>query len=74
MKKCAVEGCGREHEARGYCSKHYKRLRAKGTLVKLNEQQFKSDSLRPVKLSEGQYQNILAWFKVLPGPKRKQAA
>jgi hypothetical protein len=26
--KCSVEGCGREHYALGFCSKHYKRLKS----------------------------------------------
>jgi hypothetical protein len=74
VKVCSIEGCSKKNWARGFCQTHYRKLRANGTLVKLNEQQFRSDNLRPIKLSEPAYQNILAWFKVLPGPKRKQAA
>jgi DNA-binding CsgD family transcriptional regulator len=32
MQDCKVEGCGRLVWAAGYCSKHYNRLRTKGTL------------------------------------------
>ena len=65
MKVCSVEGCSRKCHARGYCDMHYKKLRGAGTLLKLSDKEFKSDSLRPVRLSEGQYQNILAWFRNL---------
>ena len=30
MKKCTVEGCSNKHEAKGYCNKHYLRLRKHG--------------------------------------------
>lgn len=32
MKTCAVEGCGREFVARGYCGRHYARMRRFGDL------------------------------------------
>lgn len=31
MKICNIPGCGRKHEAKGYCSKHYKRIVLKGS-------------------------------------------
>lgn len=31
MKTCTIEGCGSRHEARGYCVKHYNRLRKHGS-------------------------------------------
>lgn len=33
MKTCIVEDCIGKHEARGYCNKHYLRLKLKGKLV-----------------------------------------
>lgn len=32
MKICNIPGCGRKHEAKGYCSKHYKRIVLKGSI------------------------------------------
>lgn len=32
MKTCTVEDCGRQHYARGYCERHYARLRRNGDL------------------------------------------
>ncbi len=34
---CMVVGCGKKHEARGYCTRHYKQLRKHGVIVS-NEQ------------------------------------
>jgi len=31
MKKCKVEGCNRDHAAKGYCSKHYQQFKNKKT-------------------------------------------
>ena len=31
MKGCGVQGCKKLHEARGFCAKHYQRLKATGT-------------------------------------------
>jgi len=33
MKTCNVTECNNKHEARGYCNKHYLRVRANNTLV-----------------------------------------
>jgi hypothetical protein len=30
VRICKVEGCSRKHEAKGYCSRHYKRVRKNG--------------------------------------------
>lgn len=32
IKVCSVEGCGGQHEAKGYCSKHYLRLKRHGSI------------------------------------------
>ena len=29
-RQCSIEGCERKHEARGYCKRHYYRLRHMG--------------------------------------------
>lgn len=31
-RKCVVDGCGKKHKARGFCSKHYDYMKQKGTL------------------------------------------
>lgn len=30
---CTIDGCGKKHEARGYCKTHYSRLRKHGTVA-----------------------------------------
>jgi len=30
MKLCSIEGCGREHDAKGFCRSHYKRWKLHG--------------------------------------------
>ncbi len=32
MKTCSVESCDKKHEAKGYCSTHYKRLKTTGKI------------------------------------------
>ena len=33
MRSCSVDGCGGKHAAKGYCNKHWLRLKRRGTLV-----------------------------------------
>lgn len=33
MRLCEIEGCGRKHYARGWCTKHYQRWENHGSLL-----------------------------------------
>ena len=37
MKICKVEGCGKKHDARGYCSKHYFQMMNHGRIFNRNK-------------------------------------
>ena len=36
MKLCSIDGCGREHDARGWCQMHYKRWKRHGGPQKMS--------------------------------------
>ena len=38
MKKCTLEGCNNKHKAKGYCIKHYTRLRNHGDVYKAEKE------------------------------------
>lgn len=39
MRLCSILGCGRQHEAKGYCSTHYSKLREHGDPLYSRERQ-----------------------------------
>lgn len=55
MNLCTIDGCGKPHEARGYCIAHYKRFRRHG------------DPLVTVKAANGEvddfYQNVVLTYE-----------
>ena len=69
-KICLISGCGRKHEARGYCRNHYRRFRMYGDplVVKqpLSKVYLRSDNLRPARLPYGLAVNLAAVVKRFP--------
>ena len=50
MRLCTVEGCKREHEAKGLCTKHYQRQMRRR--LGLKPTVFRSDNLRRAMITD----------------------
>jgi hypothetical protein len=67
MKLCVVAGCPHQHEAKGYCAKHYKRVKRTGqTELRNKRNTFYSKDLKSVGMGPMTQRGIFNLFRALP--------